>query len=66
MFVARNAVFLEREYICKGPSGSRVKLEEIQAPQRSIEPIVETEQVLQDVVEPAQVTQGPRKSSRIR
>ena len=27
---------------------------------------METEQVLQDVVEPAQVTQGPRKSSRIR
>ena len=32
VFVARNGVFLEREHISKGTSGSRVQLEEIQEP----------------------------------
>ena len=30
VFVARNCVFLEREFISKGTSGSKVQLEEIQ------------------------------------
>ena len=30
VFVARNGVFLEREFISKGTSGSKVHLEEIQ------------------------------------
>ena len=29
VFVARNAVFLEREFISKGTSGSKVQLEEV-------------------------------------
>ena len=29
VFVARDGVFLEREYISKGSSGSKVQLEEI-------------------------------------
>ena len=41
VFVARNGVFLEREYISKGISGSKVKLEEIQEPQNSIIPHME-------------------------
>ena len=31
-FIAQNGVFLEREHISKGTSGSRAQLEEIQEP----------------------------------
>ena len=65
VFVAQNAIFLEREHISKEISGNKVHLEEIQAPQRSIESVMETQQVSQDVVEPTQVTQDLRRSSRI-
>ena len=37
VFIARNGVFLEREFISKGTSGSKVHLEEIQETQISIE-----------------------------
>ena len=66
MFMARNAIFLEREYISKGTSRNKVRLEEIQAPQRSIELVMETQQVSKDIVEPAQVTRSLRRSGRIR
>ena len=65
VFVARNAIFFEREHISKGTSGSKIQLDEIRVPQRSIEPVMETQQVSQDVVEPAQVPQDLRRSSRI-
>ena len=66
MFVARNGVFLEREFISKGTSGSTVQLEEIQDPQTSIVPSIEPQLDQQVTVEPAQVPQGPRRSDRIR
>ena len=37
VFVARNGIFLEREFISKGTSRSKVYLEEIQETQISIE-----------------------------
>ena len=43
VFVARNGVFLEREHISKGTSGSIVQLEEIQEPQNSIIPHMDTQ-----------------------
>ena len=66
MFVARNAIFLEREHISKGTSGSTIQLEEIRAPQRSIDSVMETQQVSQDVVEPRKVAQDLRRFGRIR
>ena len=65
VFVARNAIILEREHISKGTSRSKIHLDEIRAPQRSIEPVMETQQVSQDVVEPTQVTQDLRRSGKI-
>ena len=41
MFAAQNGVFLEREHISKGTSGSRIQLKEIQEPQNSIIPHME-------------------------
>ena len=53
-------------HISKGISGSKIQLDEIRVPQRSIEPVMETQQVSQDVVEPTQVPQDLRRSGRIR
>ena len=66
VFVAGNVIFLEREHISKGTSESKIQLDKIRVPQRSIEPVMETQQVSQDVVEPTQVPQDLRKSGRIR
>ena len=64
MFVARNGVFLEREFISKRTSGSTVQLEEIQDPQTSIVPSMELQLDQQVIVEPTQVPQGLRRSDR--
>ena len=66
VFIARNGVFLEREFISKGTSGSKVHLEEVRELQDSIEPQMENREDSQQVVEPTQVTQGPRRSNRTR
>ena len=65
MFVARNEVFLEREFISKRDSGSKTSLEEVQEPQVAIEPSMEILQDSQPVVESTSSAQGPRRSSRI-
>ena len=52
MFVLRNVIFLEKEFISERTSGSKVHLEEVQDPQNSIAPQVETQQDSQLVVEP--------------
>ena len=65
VFVARNGVFLEREFISKRVSGSKTSLEEVQEPQVAIEPSMEILQDLQPVVESTSSAQGPRRSSRI-
>ena len=43
VFVARNGIFLEREHISKGTSGSKIQLDKIRVPQRSIELVMETQ-----------------------
>ena len=52
VFVARNGVFLEREFISKRTSGSTVQLEEIQDPQTSIVPSMEPQLDQQVIIEP--------------
>ena len=41
VFIARNGVFLEREFIFKKVSGSKTSLEEVQEPQVATEPSME-------------------------
>ena len=66
VFVARTAVFLEREFISKRISGRKVELEEIQEPQSNDEPMMELEQEPQVLVVPqAQVAQNLRRLERI-
>ena len=64
MFVAQDGVFLEREHIFKGTSGSKVQLQEIQEPQNSIIPYMEPQLDQQVNIESTEVPQGPRRSSR--
>ena len=65
VFVARNGVFLEREFISKRVSGSKTSLEEVQEPKVATEPSMEILQNSQPVVESTSSAQGPRRSSRI-
>ena len=64
VFVARNGVFLEREFISKRTSGSTVQLEEIQDPQTSIVPSMEPQLDQQVIIEPIQLPQGLRRSGK--
>ena len=66
VFVARNGIFLEREFISKRNSGSRIQLEEVEEPQITDEPSMEIQSDSQQVVESEPVTQAPRRSDRIR
>ena len=65
VFVARNGVFLEREFISKRVSGSKTSLEEVQEPQVAIEPSMEILQDSRPVVESTSSAQGPQRSSMI-
>ena len=57
VFVARNGVFLEREFICKRNSGSEIQLDEVMNESTNDEPILEEPSSSQVVEE--QVTQVP-------
>ena len=66
MFVARNGFFLEKDLVSKRNSGSKIELEEVQAPQDTSEAQTETGEAPQEVVEAPPQTQGPRRSDRTR
>ncbi len=66
VFVARKAVFLEKEFLLKKDSGSKVELGEIQVPQAPIEDGLEMGSSSQPVVEQEPITQEPRRSGRVR
>ena len=64
VFVARNGVFLEREFISKGTSGSKVQLEEVREPQYNIELLVDTHSQ-QTIVDTPPIAQNLLRSDRI-
>ena len=65
VFIARNNAFLEKHFISKGISGSKILLEEIKEPQIAAEDRTEIQDDSQDVVEIEYITQGPRMCGRI-
>ena len=66
VFVARNGIFLEKDFISKRISGSKVELEEVRDSQTNVEPEIE-EQDTSIVDASENVTQEPpRRSDRIR
>ena len=52
MFVARNGVFLEKEFLSKGVSGRKVQLEEIRDVPEMVSAPTEPSRDEQEVVEP--------------
>ena len=65
VFVARNGFFLEREFIYKGTSGSKVQLEEVREPKYNIELPVDTHSQ-QTIVDTPPIAQNLRRSDKIR
>ncbi|KAG7572396.1 Integrase catalytic core [Arabidopsis suecica] len=67
VFVARNGAFLEREFLSKGTSGSKVLLEEVREPHEDVPTSQEEHQLdLRRVVEPTPVEPEVRRSERNR
>ena len=67
VFVAKNCVFLEREFLSRKSSGSKVELEEIRETQETAQPPEEEQRLdLQRVVESTPVEPELRRSERIR
>jgi len=66
VFVARKGVFLEREMMSQGVSGSPIDLEEIQEPTNN-EPLVDTstQPEVEQPVEPVDVSLPLRRTSRV-
>ena len=62
MFVARNGVFLEKEFLSKGVSGSKVQLEEIQETPETVSAPTEDPRDVQDVAQPVVEAPAPGTS----
>ena len=66
VFVARNGVFLEKEFLSKGVSGRKMQLEEIRETSESVSTPTEPLQDEQIIVEPVDEASAPRRSKRPR
>jgi hypothetical protein len=62
VFVTRNGVFMEKEFLSKGVSGSKVQLEEIQETPKNVSAPTDPIQEVQDVVPPDVEVPAPRRS----
>ena len=62
VFVPRNGVFLENEFLSKGVSGSKVQLEEIQKTPETVSAPTEDPRDVQDVAQPVVEAPAPRRS----
>jgi hypothetical protein len=66
VFIARNGVFIEKEFLSKGVSGSKVQLDEIQETPKNVSAPTDPIQEVQDVVPPDVEAPAPRRSIRAR
>ena len=67
VFVSKHATFLEKEFLQKESSGSKIELDEVQDPQMETdEPIEPTTVEVVDLVVDPSVEQTPRRSIRVR
>ena len=66
VFVSKHAVFLEKEFLLKGESGSKIELDEVQDQQQDVNQPIDPMPITHDdevIIEP-KTTQGPRRTSR--
>jgi hypothetical protein len=66
VFVAHNGVFLEKEFLSKGLSGSKVQLEEIEETLETVSAPTEDPQDVQDVAQTVVEAPAPRRFIRAR
>jgi hypothetical protein len=66
VFIARNGVFMEKEFHFKGVSGSKVQFEEIHETPKNVSASTNPIQEVQDVVPPDVEAQAPHRSIRAR
>jgi hypothetical protein len=66
VFVARIGLFMEKEYLSKGVSGSKVQLEEIQETPENVSAPNDPIHEVQDVIPPDVKALAPRRSMRAR
>ena len=66
VFVARNGVFLEKEFLSKRFSGSKVQLEEIRETPETVSAPTEDPWDVQDVAQPLVEAPAPQRSIRAR
>jgi hypothetical protein len=66
VFVACNGVFMEKEFLSKEVSESKVQLEKIQETPENILAPIDPIQEIQDIVSPDIETPAPRRSKRAR
>jgi hypothetical protein len=66
VFVARNSVFLEKEFLSKGFSGSKVQLEEIRDVPETVSTLTKPLRYEQGVVQPVVEELAPRRFVRAR
>jgi hypothetical protein len=66
VFVAHNGVFMEKEFLSKEVSGSKVQLEEIQETLKNVSTPTDPIQEVQDVVPPNVEAPAPCRSIRAR
>jgi hypothetical protein len=64
VFVTRNVVFMEKEFLSKGVSGSKVQLEEIQETLKNDSAPTNLIQEVQDVIPSDVEAPAPRRSIR--
>jgi hypothetical protein len=64
VFVAHNGVFIEKEFLSKGVSGSNVQLEEIQETSKNVSAPTDPIQEVQDVIPPDVEAPAPHRSIR--
>jgi hypothetical protein len=62
VFVADNGVFMEKEFLSKGVSASKMQLEEIQEISKNVSAPTDPIQEVQDVVPPYVEAPAPRRS----
>jgi hypothetical protein len=64
VFIAHNGIFMEKEFLSKGLSGSKVQLEEVEETPKNVSASTNPIEEVQDVVPPDVEAPAPRRSTR--
>ena len=68
VFVSKHAIFLEKEFLLKEDSGSKIELDEVHDPQIDMDQPTDPESITHgdELIDEPVETQAPRRSTRVR